>query len=258
MRLYPGVCLSLAASAALLAGNAFAQSSDSRSLIRSGAMLFNQHCAFCHGRDARGGDTGPDLTASSVVAKDVGGDQIGIVVRNGRTGKGMPSFNFTNDQIAALAAFIHYQKDHAGGRRGVLPSDLQTGNAAAGKQYFYGAGNCSSCHSPTGDLAGVANKYEPLKLLERMLYPEGSKGTVTVTLPSGKTITGELAYLDEFTVGLRDASGQYHSWSTAAVKYKVDDPAEAHAKLLGKYTDDDMHNLLAYLLTLKGTSTHTK
>lgn len=257
MRLFPGLCVSVAASALLMAANASA-AQNSQAVVRSGWALFNQHCAFCHGRDARGGDTGPDLTNSPVVAKDVGGDQIGIVVRNGRPGKGMPSFNFSNEQITALAAFIHYQKAHAGGRRGVLPSDLRTGNAAAGKQYFYGAGHCSSCHSPTGDLAGVASKYEPLKLLERMLYPEDSTARVTVTLPSGKTISGELAYLDEFTVGLRDSSGQYHSWSTTAVKYKVDDPAQAHAKLLAKYTDADMHNLLAYLLTLTSNPAQTK
>lgn len=240
----------MAASAALLAGTASA-AQNSQELVRTGWGLFNQHCAFCHGRDARGGDTGPDLTSSPVVAKDVGGDKIGVVVRNGRPGKGMPSFNFTNEQIAALAAFIHYQKNHAGGRRGVLPSDLKGGDAAAGKEYFYGAGTCSTCHSPTGDLAGVASKYKPLKLLERMLYPDDAPAKVSVTLPSGKTVTGQLAYLDEFTVGLRDASGQYHSWSAARVKYKVDAPAEAHAELLGKYTDADMHNLLAYLETLR-------
>ncbi|MGH9609389.1 MAG: c-type cytochrome [Bryobacteraceae bacterium] len=250
MTSYSQLCLSLAASAALFAGSASA-AQNSQALLRTGWGLFNQHCAFCHGRDARGGDTGPDLTSSSVVAKDVGGDKIGVVVRNGRPGKGMPSFNFSNEQIAALAAFIHYQKDHAGGRRGVLPSDLEGGDAAAGKTYFYGAGTCSTCHSPTGDLAGIANKYKPLKLLERMLNPKDATAKVTVTLGSGKTISGQLAYLDEFTVGLRDASGQYRSWSTARVKYKVDAPAEAHAKLLGKYTDSDMHNLLAYLETLK-------
>lgn len=257
MRLYPRLYVLMAASALLVSSNASA-AQNSQTLIRSGARLFNQHCAFCHGRDARGGDTGPDLTSSPVVAKDVGGDQIGIVVRNGRPGKGMPSFNFSDEQIAALAAFIHYQKAHAGGRRGVLPSDLRTGDAEAGKQYFYGAGHCSSCHSPTGDLAGVASKYQPLKLLERMLYPEGSTAKVTVTLPSGETISGELAYLDEFTVGLRDSSGQYHSWPAATVKYKVDDPAQEHAKLLAKYTDDDMHNLLAYLLTLKNPPALTR
>jgi cytochrome c oxidase cbb3-type subunit 3 len=72
-----------------------------------------------------------------------------------------------------------------------------------------------------------------------------------VTLPSGEKVNGTLAYRDEFTVGLRDASGQYRSWPVSRVKYSVQDPAEAHVDLLGRYTDDDIHNLMAYLQTLR-------
>ena len=87
----------------------------------------------------------------------------------------MPRFNLSDSEIAGLVAFIHAQKIKAesqkGGRRGVDAADLQTGNVDAGKQYFNGAGKCASCHSPTGDLAGVAARFEGLKLEERMLYP---------------------------------------------------------------------------------------
>lgn len=223
--------------------------------VASGQALFLQNCAFCHGRDAGGGETGPDLTRSKVVAEDVDGDKIGNVVRNGRPDKGMPPFSLSPQQISELAAFIHSEKAKAssqkGGRRGVDVADLQTGNVEAGKQYFNGAGTCSTCHSATGDLAGVANRYQGLKLEERMLYPSRVYGTVTVTLPSGQTVTGKLAYRDEFTIGLRDSSGWYRSWPVDQVKYTVHSPVEAHADLLGKYTDADIHNLMAYLQTLR-------
>lgn len=235
-------------------GQRASSQSTSQALVDTGKSLFTQQCAFCHGRDAGGGETGPDLTSSELVAQDVGGDKIGVVVRNGRVDKGMPRFNLSEQDIAALAAFIHRQRDRAsspGGRRKVSAADLQTGNAEAGKQYFYGAGNCSSCHSPTGDLAGVARRYQPLRLLERMLYPRNSPAKVTVTLASGQSITGTLEYEDEFTVGMRDASGWYRSWPVDEVKYKIDAPADAHSRLLSKYTDDDIHNLMAYLQTLK-------
>ncbi len=231
-----------------------AAQSTSQALIDAGRSLFRQQCAFCHGRDAGGGETGPDLTSSPLVAQDIGGDKIGVVVRNGRIEKGMPRFNLSQQDIAALAAFIHDQKEKAsrlGGRRKVSAADLQSGNPELGKQYFYGPGTCSKCHSPTGDLAGIARKYTPLRLLERMLYPANSPAQVTVKLPSGQMISGKLEYLDEFTVGLRDASGYYRSWLTKDVTYKVEAPAEEHVSLLSKYTDDDMHNLLAYLQTLK-------
>ncbi len=117
--------------------------------------------------------------------------------------------------------------------------------------YFNGAGGCSNCHSPTGDLAGIATRYQGLQLEERMLYPKGAKSTVAVTLPSGQTISGTLAYLDEFTVALRDSGGTYRSWPTNQVKYRVDAPVDAHVTLFSKYTDDDIHNLMAYLQTLR-------
>ena len=228
---------------------------DPSEQAKLGGALFQQNCAFCHGRDAAGGETGPDLTRSKLVAQDVAGDKIAEVLRLGRPEKGMPPFTFSATEVAELVAFIHEQRSqaklHNGDRRGVDVADLQTGNVAAGKQYFDGAGGCSSCHSPTGDLAGIASRYEGLELEERMLYPDDAKSTVTVTLPSGKTLKGTLAYQDEFTVGLRDADGTYHSWPVSSVRYSVSSPVEAHVAQFPKYTDADIHNLMAYLQTLR-------
>jgi cytochrome c oxidase cbb3-type subunit 3 len=229
--------------------------SETQALIKAGQQLFQQDCAFCHGRDAGGGETGPDLTGSTLVANDVRGDKISQVVRQGRPAKGMPAFNLPDPDMRAIVEFIHYRRDyaeaHPGARRRVDVSDLQTGDVAAGKRYFEGAGGCASCHSAIGDLAKVARRYVGLRLEERMLYPQDTKATVTVTLPSGQTLSGELRYRDEFTIGMVDQNGWYHSWPVTAIHYKVDDPVQAHAELLGKYTDDDVHNLMAYLQTLK-------
>jgi cytochrome c oxidase cbb3-type subunit 3 len=224
-------------------------------LVESGKSLFRQNCAFCHGRDAGGGETGPDLTRSKLVAEDVAGNKIGPVVRNGRPEKGMPRFPLSDKEIASLMAFIHNQRNtelaKKGGRKGVDVSDLQTGNASAGKQYFDGAGGCATCHSPTGDLAGIASRFKGLQLEEQMLYPKHAKSKVTVTLSSGQTVTGTLEYLDEFTVGLIDSTTTYRSWRTSDVQYKVDSPVDAHVELFDKYTDADIHNLMAYIQTLR-------
>ena len=230
--------------------------------VQKGQSLFATQCAFCHGRDAAGGETGPDLTSSELVEKDVNGNEIGPVVRSGRIDKGMPPFNLSDTDLAAVVAFIHDQKtkmdSKQGRRRTVRPEDLQTGNAEEGKKYFNGAGGCAKCHSPSGDLAGVASRFRGLALLERMLYPGGrraspssSPATVTVTLPSGETVTGKLAYRDEFVIALVDSSGWYRSWFKSSVKFKVNNPLEAHSEQLGKYTEEDMHNALAYLQTLR-------
>jgi mono/diheme cytochrome c family protein len=225
--------------------------------VRAGQPIFSAQCGFCHGRDAMGGETGPDLTRAALVAADVRGDKIGALVRTGRVDKGMPAFSLSDADMTAVVAFIHDQKSRAesltGGRRAVDVADLQTGNAEAGKRYFDRA--CSKCHSPSGDLAGIARRLEGLALLQRMLYPTGaaaaSRAKVTVTRPSGEIVTGSLAYRDEFTIALADASGAYRSFSINQVKFTVDDPLQAHAEQLREYADDDMHNVLAYLQTLR-------
>jgi cytochrome c oxidase cbb3-type subunit 3 len=234
---------------------AVAPTSDSAPLVESGKLLFRQDCSFCHGRDAAGGESGPDLTRSKLVTADVGGDKIGPVTRNGRPDKGMPPFDLSDQQIASLTAFIHTQQNTAptkeGGRKGVDVSDLQSGNAEAGNRYFDGAGGCAACHSPIGDLAGIASRYQGLELEEQMLYPKHAKSKVAVTLASGQTIAGTLEYLDEFTIGLIDRAGSYRSWRTSDVQYKVDAALNAHIELLSKYTDANIHDLMAYLQTLR-------
>jgi mono/diheme cytochrome c family protein len=224
-------------------------------LEAAGDALFHQNCAFCHGRDAMGGESGPDLTRSKLVLGDSTGEQISKVVREGRPDSKMPAFNFSSQELLSLVAFIHEREKAAssqkGGRRGVEVADLQTGNVDAGKAYFNGAGGCAKCHSPSGDLAGVATRFQGLQLEERMLYPRGAKSTVTVTLPSGAKVSGTLAYRDEFTVALRDAQGTYRSWATNRVKFTVNSPVDAHVEQFPKYTDDDIHNLMAYLQTLR-------
>ncbi len=222
-------------------------------LAEKGGPIYQQNCAFCHGRDAAGGESGPDLTRSLVVRADMGGDKIGEVLRNGRLPK-MPAFRFADAEVASIAAFVHGQATAAtakgGKRRGVDVSDLQTGNVAAGKAYFEVAGGCAKCHSATGDLAGIASRYEGLQLEMRMLYPRNVKSKVTVTA-AGTTYVGTLVYQDEFLLGMKDADGTYRSWSTGEIKFAVDSPVNAHVEQFPKYTDADIHNLMAYIQTLK-------
>jgi cytochrome c oxidase cbb3-type subunit 3 len=223
--------------------------------VETGGGLFLQNCAFCHGKDSGGGESGPDLTRSKLVSGDKNGEAIGAVVRNGRTEKGMPRFTLADNEILSLVAFIHSQQDKAmsqtGVRKGVEESDLTTGNAQAGRQYFEGKGGCIKCHSATGDLKGIASRYTGLRLEQQMLYPRDAKAMVTVKTRTGETLTGPVEYQDEFTIGMTDSFGTYHSWPVTAVTYKVDNPVEAHVTAMSKYTDDDIHNVLAYIQTLK-------
>jgi cytochrome c oxidase cbb3-type subunit 3 len=221
---------------------------------QQGKKEFVASCGFCHGEDATG-SRAPDLVRSPLVNRDVGGDLIASVIRNGRPDKGMPGLPLPDNTIQDIVAFLHMRVKEAAGSAHVA-SDyplerLLTGNAEAGRAYFNGAGKCASCHSPTGDLAGIAKKYAPLNLEERFLVPHGGVVTVTVTTPAGEQVTGKVDHLDDFTVSLRDASGWYRSWPRDKVKVSVHDPLQAHREMLAKYTDADIHNLFAYLETLQ-------
>lgn len=222
-------------------------------LVATGRMRFGASCGFCHGPEATGGSSGPDLTRSAVVAADEHGDRIGALVRAGRADAGMPAFPALGDSdLAAIVAFIHDQKaqaaDETGDRRFVEPGDLTSGNARAGKRYFANA--CAGCHSATGDLAGVASRYQGLDLLRRMLNPRG-RATATVTAPDGSIVAGTVVQRDEFTIALTTADGAYRSWPVGRVRFEINDPMRAHFDQLGRYTDTAMHDVLAYLETLR-------
>jgi cytochrome c oxidase cbb3-type subunit 3 len=233
---------------------AWSQSDTPDPAIERGHKSFQQSCGFCHGPDATGA-RGPDLVRSPLVAHDVKGDKIGEVIRLGRPDKGMPAMPLTDPQVLDIAAYLHARAAEAL-NSGDVPSKyplekLLTGKADAGKAFFDGAGGCKSCHSPTGDLAAISTKYSPVDLQSRMLYPRGKHTTVVVTLPSGEQVKGPLAHADDFVIALRDSSGWYRSFSRDQVKVELQDPLVAHRNLLDKLTQADVHNLFAYLESLK-------
>jgi mono/diheme cytochrome c family protein len=232
--------------------------------VDRGKKQFVASCGFCHGANATGGESGPDLIRSVLVAHDRSGDQIGPVILNGRPDKGMPKFNMTKEQVADIAAFLHVKAEEKSNRGAYQIQNVVTGDAKAGQAYF--ANECASCHSPTGDLAHVAAKYDAVTLQARFLYPRGRarRGQaptqsmlpvkVTVTPPDGKPVSGTLVHMDDFNVSLRDSDGEFHSWlrdRSPGLKIEIQDPLARHAELLDQYSDKDMHNIVAYLETLK-------
>lgn len=238
------------------AATAHSQADAKETAAQRGKQQFVQSCGFCHGPDATGA-RGPDLVRSAVVAHDQKGDLIGEVIRNGRPDKGMPALPLTADQISDVAAFLHARAlealESSGVPRDYPAEKLLTGNLEAGKAFFEGAGGCTKCHSATGDLAGVAKKYSSIELEGHMLYPEGKDiktKTAVVTLPGGEQVRGELKHEDDFMIGVKDETGWYRSFDRARVKVEIQDPLEAHRKLLDKLTQADMHNLYAYVHSL--------
>jgi cytochrome c oxidase cbb3-type subunit 3 len=233
--------------------------------VERGRKIFVPTCGFCHGNDAHG-KSGPDLVRSALVLHDNKGDVLGPMLREGRPDRGMPAFaTITPEQIADLSTFLHSRAADVSNRFAYKIGDLLTGDAQKGAAFFNGDGHCANCHSATGDLAHVATKYETVELQRRMLYPAPNlidiflgravtppkPAKVTVKLASGEQISGTLVHLDEFNVSLHDDSGWYRSFSRENATVEVQDPRAQHEALLPLYTDEQMHNVLAYLETLK-------
>jgi mono/diheme cytochrome c family protein len=234
-------------------------------VLARGQQLFRSNCSFCHGSDARGGETGPNLVRDQVVLGDQEGELIAPIVQNGIPARGMPKFTLSAADVSDIAAWIHSQPLADRGAPSTL--DILVGNAKEGESYFNGDGRCTQCHSVTGDLAGIGGKYEP-KAIQNMIVsgggrrsrrrsagaaPKVPRTTVTVTLPSGQTVEGDLDHLSAFVVALREADGTYRSFARhdTIPKVVVTNPLQWHIDMLPKWRDADIHSLTAYLATLK-------
>jgi len=234
--------------------------------VERGQQMFVAQCGFCHGSKATGGQTGPDLIRSVIVMGDEDGKQLGEFLKEGRPDKGMPKFNLSQEQARDIATFLHQRIDAVVHRENYKILNIVVGDAKAGEAFFNGAGKCNTCHSPTGDLQGVGARYDPVTLQDRIVMPRGGRRrgaagaqafrsfpTVTVTLPSGQSFTGLLLRVTDFDVVLRDDSGTLRSFTRDGdtPKVEVKDPLQAHIDLLSKWKDSDLHNMTAYLVTLK-------
>jgi cytochrome c oxidase cbb3-type subunit 3 len=228
-----------------------------------GGVLFRSSCGFCHGVEGRGAQ-GPDLTQSLMVHADGDGKALGAFLKTGKPDTGMPPFpNLTADELAGLSAFLRSKGLEP--RVRLDPASIVVGDPAAGQRFFNGAGQCSSCHSATGDLKGIGSRYSPLVIQGRTVNPRavgpGPGVTakplpvpkVTVTLDRGRTVTGDLEQVNDFYVTLVDSAGVRRTFPRDNDKPKVvvDDPLETHRQQMLRWTDTDLWNITAYLVSLK-------
>jgi cytochrome c oxidase cbb3-type subunit III len=234
-------------------------------VLERGRGLYSVGCAFCHGSEARGGEGGTNLIRSAVILDDRDGELLIPVVRQGRPERGMPPRpDLTDAQVKDIAAYLRTLRSSGRDPARNRPATIVVGDAAAGSAYF--AATCAKCHSATGDLKGLATKYpDPRQLQQAWLAgtvaggrgaPPGARpkpAIITVTLPSGEKVEGAQARLDDFIVSLTMPDGSTRTFprNGDVPKLEIRDPLQPHRDLVPKYADRDIHNVTAYLVTLK-------
>jgi cytochrome c oxidase cbb3-type subunit 3 len=241
-------------------GGAYPQRTPDPVMAARGKALYDVNCALCHGDDARGGSGGPNLLRSQILLNDKDGELVAPVLQQGRPVEGMPKFNFSPTQVSDIAAFIHSFRVAGYDASRNRPATIVVGDAKAGATYFNA--KCGACHSAAGDLKGVATRFADARTLQqRWLMPTGggrggaagAPTTVTVTLASGQKVEGRLGRIDDFLVTLTEDDGNSRTFRRDGntPRVEIHDPIQPHKALLPVYTDKDIHDVTAYLVTLK-------
>lgn len=220
-----------------------------------GEPLFQKNCAFCHGPKARGA-TGPSLVTSDVVLGDDHGEHMVPFLKKGRPEKAMPAFaSVPDDQLKDIVEYVHLQVEEVANRGTYQLNNILVGNAAKGKEFV--AEHCVSCHSASA-FDHIAGKYRtPDQLQHGWVWPAQPNNdktalTATVKTPDGNTVSGRVTQISDFRITVMDSTGQSHLINRdTGVDVQLNDPMAAHQQMLMTLKNDDMHNVTAYLETLK-------
>ncbi len=227
-----------------------------------GAVLFRPSCGFCHGAEARGAQ-GSDLTQSAAINADSDGQALAALLKVGRPEAGMPPFaDLSAREVADINAFVRSKAVEQ--RKPMDLAKMVVGDPAAGKAYFDGPGKCSTCHSADGEFKGIGARMSPLTLQGRMVNPravgrgQGAAGPppvrarATVTLDDGEVVAGEVVQVNDFFITLSGPNGSRTiARDNEKPRVVISDPLEAHRQQMMKWTDKAMHDVTAYLVSLK-------
>jgi cytochrome c oxidase cbb3-type subunit 3 len=226
-----------------------------------GQSIFAEHCAFCHGANGRGTGVAPDLTQTPIVHQDNGtGQVLAKFLKQGKPNFGMPAFpSLTGSQVDAIARFLHAQTLAAAHTPKL---SILVGNPVAGKKYF--AAHCGSCHKVSGNLKEIARRLDPMTLQARIVNPraQGSLDApppesipiaVTIRPRNGAPVSGQLLSESDFYITIRTRSGRRRTFRRNGDEpsVQIHDPLEAHMKLMRTISDSDLHDVTAYLESLK-------
>lgn len=220
-----------------------------------GAPLYQQTCAFCHGPQARGA-TGPGLITSDEVLSDDHGEHLVAFLKKGRPEKGMPAYaTIPDDQLKDIAEFLHVQVEDVANRGAYRILNILVGNAAKGQAYV--EAHCLSCHTAE-TFAHIGSRFRSPEQLQRgWIWPvhagDASPAiTATVKMPQGGAVSGRVTQVSDFRITLVTSAGETRAIDLKpGIEVQMKDPLAAHQEMIQTLANDDMHNVTAYLDSLK-------
>lgn len=240
------------------------RAAEDPAIVAHGKTLYGINCQACHGADLRGGDMGgPNLLRSQAALTDQHGEMITPIIQGARQAQGMPNIGLNDQDAGSVAAYLRSMIGAIGSQGRPpgeeKPLDIVVGDPDRGSKYF--AEHCNTCHSATDDLKGIASRFPEPKTLQARWLAGGSSGrnrgaskaTAEVTTKSGQTASGSLVHIDDFLVTLRISDGTERSYRRdgPTPHVVVHDPLQKHLDMLPTYTDENIHDITAYLVTLK-------
>ena len=222
---------------------------------KRGEPLFQRNCAFCHGKEARGA-MGSNLITSDEVLGDDHGEHLVPFLKKGRPANGMPAFaSMSDDQLKDISEYLHLLVEDVANRGTYHVLNILVGNAAEGRAYV--TAHCMSCHR-ADSFAHIATQFRSAEQLQRgWIWPTGNadgslSATATVKTPDGRVIGGRVTQVSDFRISLMDAAGRMHVIDREpGVEVQIKDPLAAHQDWIMTLTNEDMHNVTAYLETLR-------
>ncbi|HVO57008.1 MAG TPA: c-type cytochrome [Dongiaceae bacterium] len=228
------------------------KSEPSAATLAAGQQVFGTICASCHGLDGKGGERGPDIASRADVAR-LGDEELLKILRNGIADKGMPAFAGLG--TAKLNGVLAYLRSLQG--KGSVTT--VSGDAAKGKELFFGKAECASCHMVNGrggflgpELSHYGQSHKAADIRAAIVNPkasvEGRYRGAEVSTKDGKTLAGALRNEDNFSLQLQTADGDFHFFSKtelSAIRYREESlmPGDYGKKLDGAEIDA----LVAYL-----------
>jgi cytochrome c oxidase cbb3-type subunit III len=238
--------------------------------VTRGLPAYNTTCGYCHGERGKGGNGGPDLITSDVTLHDDDGVGFAEHLKTDVHQKAV-KLDLPQATVYDIASYLHSRIIATANHNDPIHVDdvAKAGDPKAGQAYFSGAGGCAKCHQPEGNLNGIGSRYDIVTLQDRIANPRaggrgGGRGggpaapdpnaiTATVTLANGQTFKGIPVVNSDFDVMLRLADGSTQTWArnNGIPKVELTDPMAEHLVILTKLKDTDLHNLTAYLATLK-------